>query len=66
MAIDTADKRMAMLGFGSGDVLLTPDGSISSFDWYSLLGLYGIADVEIDPVPGLAFSQPRDRLDFSL
>jgi hypothetical protein len=41
MAVDTAAKRKSMLSFGSGDLLLHPDGTIDVGDRLTLLGLYG-------------------------
>jgi hypothetical protein len=41
MAIDTRAKRKSMLSFGSGDLLLHPDGTIDVGDRLTLLGLYG-------------------------
>lgn len=41
MAVDTAQKRAAMLNFGFGDIVLPPpDSSIDAGDRAILLGLY--------------------------
>lgn len=40
MAIDSETKRKSMLGFGSGDLLPNPDGSIAVGDRLTLLWLY--------------------------
>lgn len=50
MAIDTEAKRKSILGFGSGDLLPNPDGTIAAADRLTLLWLYG----------GIAASAPPD------
>lgn len=41
MAVNTAVKRFAMMAFGVGGILPTPDGTIAAFDRATLLWLYG-------------------------
>lgn len=49
--MDTAAKRMQMLGFGSGDTLPIPDGALAVADRLHFLWLYGgiTPAVAIDP-----------------
>ena len=50
MAVDSERKRKSMLSFGSGDLLIVPDGTIEAGDRLTLLDLYfGIEPAEPPP-----------------
>ncbi len=51
MAVDTVAKRKSMLSFGSGDLLLHPDGTIDVGDRLTLLTLYGGIEAEEPAAP---------------
>jgi len=71
MAVDTRDKRMAMIGLGSPvpRVLPNPDGSFNSADdRYMLLFLYPIFGVvpPVPPTPTAEGASGGIPIDFSL
>lgn len=67
MAIDTETKRKSILGFGSGDLLPHPDGSIAAADRLTLLWLYsGIAaSAAAEPTGRLEYTFPFSLLEYT-
>ena len=65
--IDTEAKRKSMLGFGSGDLLPHPDGTIAAADMQTLLWLYsGIAAAVSLVTASLCFTLDSNRPEFTL
>ena len=56
MAIDTETKRKSILGFGTGDFLPHPDGTIAIGDRLTFLELYS----------GLTPQEPSGRLEYTI
>lgn len=67
MAIDTAAKRASILGFGSGDLLPIPDGTIAVADRLTFLWLYGgIEPSNAALFANLMFTLDNERPEFTL
>lgn len=67
MGIDSATKRASILGFGSGDLLPVPSGSIDAGGRLTLLWLYsGIAASALAQATGrLEYTFPFSLLEYT-